>query len=341
MNAFYTDIVQQPNTLRTLIDYYCQGEGQTILSSTPLARTPILTGMGSSFHAAWVATLHLHQQGIRAMLIESTDLLNYGAPMLLPDSRLVFVSQSGSSGEVEPIVNALDDQAQLIAVTNNSESPLAQHAQTVLPLMVETETLVACKTYLNSLAALWILIRQWVGILSEKDAASLAIVADEIENLLSKADSISARWLDVLASANTLLFLGHGPHAATARQAAMTVAEWAKQPVYHASVGAFRHGFVEITQSGFGVIIFAAPGPTHASAMDLANELSHYGAQVLIVVNGITKSMAETSPSPTVPDEFLSPILDIIPAQLFADALRQHRGISPEFRYIGKVVTQI
>lgn len=37
-------------------------------------------------------------------------------------------------------------------------------------------------------------------------------------------------------------------------------------------------------------------------------------------------------------DEYLSPLLDILPAQLYADALAKQQGIEPGFRHLTKVV---
>ncbi len=138
----------------------------------------------------------------------------------------------------------------------------------------------------------------------------------------------------------SIVFVGHGPHAATARQAAMIMAERARVAAIGTGAGAFRHGRVEITQPGVGVVIFAAPGRTSDSAQALAAELHGYGARTLLVENGRTRGPDEPA-APAIVDELLSPLLDIIPAQLFADALANRLGIAPEFRYISKVTTQL
>ena len=117
--------------------------------------------------------------------------------------------------------------------------------------------------------------------------------------------------------------------------------EWAKFAALSASVGAFRHGFIESAGPGMGVVLFAAPGRTQQSTLTLAAELEGYGVRVLVVENGQTRRLSEPARPQLLSDEFLSPLLDIIPVQLFTDALRQQRGISPEFRYIAKVVTQL
>jgi hypothetical protein len=60
-----------------------------------------------------------------------------------------------------------------------------------------------------------------------------------------------------------------------------------------------------------------------------------------LVEQGHTRGIAEPPAAAATPDEFLAPILDVIPAQLFADALARRNNIDATFRYIGKVVTQI
>jgi hypothetical protein len=40
-------------------------------------------------------------------------------------------------------------------------------------------------------------------------------------------------------------------------------------------------------------------------------------------------------------DEMLGVFLDVIPAQLFAEAMARHLGIAPGFRHISKVVQRL
>jgi len=337
----FREISQQPQVLRELAEHYGHDEGLERLASIPSSDGPILTGMGASFHAAQIAALHLNSLGIPATAIEATELLHYGSSMVREDGLLVYISQSGASVEVVPLIDSMPDTTVLLAVTNDLQSPLAQHAQASLPLLAGEEALLATKTYVNSLATLWLLARQWGGVLDGSESSMLAAVAERIEELLTRADTVSSRWLDAFGQVDSLLFVGHGPHAATARQAAMTVSELAKKPTLFASVGAFRHGFIEIAKPGLGVAVFAPAGRTHTSAHALATELSEYGARVLVVENGRTWDVAEAADEGPALDEFLSPMVDVVPVQMFAEALTRRTGITPGFRHISKVVTRL
>jgi glutamine---fructose-6-phosphate transaminase (isomerizing) len=336
----YPDIAQQPQALRDLAAFYERGEGAVRLAALPAQAAPLLTGMGASLHAAQATTLHFHNLGIPAYAVEATDLVFYSRA-LLRGAPLVFVSQSGASAEVAALVGELPAETTLVAVTNDPNSPLARRAQLVLPILAGAESGVAIKTYLNTLATLWLLARHWSGHAGGDESRTLGRVAEACDRLLAGADAVAARWLDALGAAETIVFLGHGPHAATARQAAMMLAERARVAAIGTSVGAFRHGPIEIVQPGVGVVVFAAAGAAGDSARMLAAELHEHGAGVLLVEHGRTHGLHEPSSAPLQLDEFLAPILDIIPAQIFAEALARERGVEPKFRYIGKVVTRL
>ncbi|RPI31436.1 MAG: SIS domain-containing protein [Chloroflexota bacterium] len=338
MTQLLAELEQQPQSFRDLIDFYTHQDGLRRLDSVPGGMHPLLAGMGASYHAAWVAALHLHTLGLKALALEATDLLNYSSPVLGADDLLIYISQSGSSGEVAPVIQQVGSAA-LLAVTNDPGSPLAQKAGYVLPLLSGVETLVASKTYLNSIAVLWLLCRRLGGIPPSNEASMLQQVLERCTALVQGRAS-SARWLETLSGAGHLFFVGHGPHAATARQAAMLVSEWAKMPALSISAGGLRHGFIESTGPGAGIVLFASPGRSQASALRLAEELRAAGSRVMLVSNGAAFEPGEVPPGIGI-DEFLSPLLDIIPVQLFVDEMAARLGVAPGFRHIQKVVTKL
>jgi glucosamine--fructose-6-phosphate aminotransferase (isomerizing) len=335
------DIAQQSQALYDLAAFYERGEGRAQLASLCGQAAPLLTGMGASFHAAQAVVPYFHSLGIPALVVEAVDLVFYSRALLMGAAPLIFVSQSGASAEVAAIVDGLPDGKPLVAVTNAPRSPLARAAQVVLPILAGAESGLATKTYVNSVATLWLLARHWAGRANGDETPMLARVAQSIAVLLADAESIAARWLDALGAAQTIVFLGHGPHAATARQAAMMLAERARVAAIGAGVGAFRHGPIEIAQPGVAVAIFAASSGAGASDRALAAELDRYGARVLLVEQGRARGVAEPPQAVASLDEFLKPILDVIPAQIFADALARQAGVEPHFRYISKVTTQL
>jgi glutamine---fructose-6-phosphate transaminase (isomerizing) len=338
-NMFYHDIQQQPHSLRQLNRFYCEGPGRELLESLYDPTNLILTGMGASFHAAMIVAPLFHINRIPVLAIESIDLLNYSLSGLVSGSTLVYASQSGASGEVIPVV---EQTKNLIAVTNEETSPLALHANSVFPIQAGFgESGVACSAYVNTVAALWLMARKWSGIFDNTEFEQLSYIADRVEYLLEQAETSVELWMNKLEKASTLIFIGHGPHSATARHTAMMLGEWPKQPALSYGLGAFRHGPIEIITPDMGVVIFASTGTTDSSAKNLAQELTEIGAKVLLVENGVTHGVWEHPSNIDRVDEFLAPILDVIPGQLFAEALARRLNVPPKFRYIQKVVTAL
>lgn len=343
---FSQDIFQQPQDLRRLAAWYGADEGAARLARVPQEAAPLLTGMGASFHAALIAAAHFQQHRLAAHAVEATELLFYGQASLAASGAFIFVSQSGESAEIAPLAAQLPATASLFAVTNSPQSTIAGRADIVLPLVAEKElSPIASRTYINSLATLWLLVRRWAGVGTAGDVDAIEQVADLCEQRLSEAAAAVEQWLSVLGEAETLLFLGVGPGAASARHAAMMLAEWTKRSALSLSIGAFRHGPIEFARPGLGVVIFSAPGVVHTSVATLLAELNGYGVRALVVEQGRTfaspPELAADSSNERGVDPFLAPILDTLPAQLFVEAFARRHNIDTTFRHIGKVVTQI
>jgi glucosamine--fructose-6-phosphate aminotransferase (isomerizing) len=209
-----------------------------------------------------------------------------------------------------------------------------------MPLLAGAETTVATKTYLNSLGTLWMLSECWLRHSTPRPDA-LRECASRIDDILARASDVAEDWLRRLHGAGMVVYAGHGAHGATARQAAMMQMEWVKTPALGTSIGALRHGPIEIAQPGLAVVLFAAAGPRYASTRRLGEELQRYGAQVVLVENGWACGLDETRrPGPAL-DEYLAPLVDIVPVQLYVEALARRHGVTPGFRHIGKVVTRL
>ena len=342
-HSLHAEILEQPAALQRVIDAYTGPAGRERWAQLRAGGArPVLVGMGASYHSALLGTHFLERQGLAATAHEATDLLQAEhSPVLQQASALVYVSQSGASGEVLPLLERLAPGTPIIALTNDEHSPLAQRAHRVLPLYAGEEQTVASKTYVNTVALLWLLAARWSGAADDRADRALVAAHARIVGLLAQGEALAQRWVRQLGAAKPLIFLGSGAQAVTARQCAMTAMEWLKAPALSASVGAFRHGPLEIVEPGVGAVVFAAPGPAYASTLRLAEELDRYGATVLLVESGQTRALDEPATEDTDFEAALAPLVDVVPVQLFVEALARERGLPGEFRHITKVTTHV
>lgn len=339
MNPFYVDIQQQPEALRQLV-MHSSADAHRLHFLQPSQRV-LLTGMGASYHVALWASYLLQTTGIWAVAIESVDLIHYSNSLLDGVDQLIFISQSGSSAEVLPVVEALPPTVELVVVTNEPTSLLARHAHSVITIEAGKEATVASKTYINSLACMWQLARGWrQGDTYTEDNHTLLQLADRVEQTLTRAEAVSDFWLNQFGTVRQIFFLGHGPHMATARQSSMMLGEWAKYAAVGTGIGAFRHGLIEIVDASTGVVVFGLGGASDVSTRALIDELRSYGASIVTIVEGAIAAPESVSVSREF-DEMLGALLDIIPVQLFAGALARHLQVEPGFRHISKVIQRL
>lgn len=336
------ELSEQPQALRNLAAYYAAHSEPLHLRAPFSFNRLVLTGMGASYHAASIAAFGLARLGIPAAAVEASDALHFQMGRSGADDALwVVISQSGSSGEVAALLDTFAGRVPIVGISNQEDGLLAKKASRFLPMVAGDEMLIASKTYLNTLALVWLLGRSLAGRLAGADFETLAALASRVEGLIAAGPQQNARLLPLVEGSSPCLFLGHGPHAISARQAAMGLAEWAKIGTQSFAIGAFRHGFIETVEAGAGAVIFAPPGSaTAGSALTLARDLQRFGAKILWVANGRVQSEPGAADETPV-DEFLSPILDIVPVQLTAEELARRRGFGQGFRYISKVVTAL
>jgi fructoselysine-6-P-deglycase FrlB-like protein len=204
--TFFNELAGQPQALRRLVVAYGSQDGRSRLAAVPATPPALLLGMGASYHAALVGVRHLRQRGLHTLAYEATEAILGEAGRLSQASHVVYISQSGASAEVVPVLERLSAAAHVTALTNDEESPLAKRAQTVLPLMAGDEQTGATKTFANSLAVLWLLGQHWTQGISPADFVSLENVADHRAALVERAPSLARQWMEHLASAQSRYF---------------------------------------------------------------------------------------------------------------------------------------
>src|SRR5689334_11247490 len=118
-SPFFDEIAGQPAALRRLANTYAGPQGRVLLAALPAAAPALLLGMGASYHSALVGAHGLRQRGQLSRGLEATEAL-YGEPQVLERaSGVLYISQSGASGEIQPLLDRLPAGAHVTAITND------------------------------------------------------------------------------------------------------------------------------------------------------------------------------------------------------------------------------
>ena len=235
---------------------------------------------GSSAHAATFAK-HLIERhlGIPVAAAAPNIASLYRRHMRLKDQLFLAISQSGASDDlVEATVMARAAGALTAALVNDPGSPLAAACDIILPMGAGPELSVAAtKTFIASLAALLRMTALWTG-----DHVMLGS-CDRLAGRLAQAAELDwSEALCPLASAHSLVTVGRGPTLAIAREAALKLKETCALHAEAFSSAEFRHGPVALVSSRYPVMIFAPTDESAAGLANLAADLRHKGACVLL-----------------------------------------------------------
>ena len=299
-------------------------------------RNVVLTGMGSSFHALHPLQLKLIDDGLTAILVETSELVHYKSRLFDPKTLIVAVSQSGQSAEVIRLLEINAGKSAILAVTNTPGSPLATQADATILTQAGKEFSVSCKTYVSALLAL-----KWLeDVIGERD---LRRTRKELKEAAPAAETYLAEWKEHVQSLAQLLrdirhlfLVGRGASLAAVGTGALIVKE---SDHFHAegmSSAAFRHGPLEMLSRETFVLVFAGDHRTRELNRRLLDDIREQDGRAELVIE---KSEVAACALPEGPRS-IHPILEILPVQMITLALAAQAGREPgRFELASKVTT--
>ncbi len=334
MSFLHDEIFEQPQVLRTLLE----AEKDHVAETAALVRERrvpyvVIAARGSSDHAALYAKYLLGTLNHLPVALATPSLFTmYHSPPQLKDALVIGISQSGQSLDIISVVSGAREQGALtLAITNDTGSPLAQAAEHVLPCHAgEERSLAATKTYTAQLVAVALLATS----LAEDEArlAELQAIPDAVEKTLTLSEVVQLaaeryRYMD------QCVVLGRGYNYATAYEVSLKLKELTYVVAAPYSSADFVHGPIAIVERGFPVIVIAPHGAVYDEVTALARALQAERRAELIVISDRDEALSLAKTPLWLPvsvEEWLSPMLCIIPGQLFAYHLTLVKGFDPD-----------
>jgi glucosamine--fructose-6-phosphate aminotransferase (isomerizing) len=331
---YRAEIREQPDALRRMLDQ----ESLFAAAAKRLAelRPSVvrLVGHGSSDNAASYGVYAFGLLPGWTALRDSISLsVYYRATLDLARSAVVALSQSGRTPDVvEYVARARQQGALTIAVTNESESELAQAAELLLPLAAGPERAVAAtKTYVNQLAALALLAGS-IASRGGETRRALARVAELMAGALPELDRAVAKPANAFAFVGRMFVIGRGVEFATAREVALKLTETCRVAAEPLTATSLVHGPIAALDPLFPVWAIASRDETLPAVLEAAARAGEAGAAIVASGNAAleVERAAHALPVPEPPSPLLAPLLSVLPGQLFAAALARAKGLDPD-----------
>ena len=328
---FITDILSQPegvrnavrgfdpDALNALAGRYKAGEFDRI----------ILTGMGSSFFAAYAAWVRLAQAGLPAIWVDASELNSYAAAMINSRTILWMISNSGKIIEMTRLLNRRAELGSpfILANTNYPESPLGLAADLIVPIHTGNDITLATRSYLGTLAVTQLMAFQLAGKPVDAALEDLRFTADGLETYLTDLDWHIQELDQTIGDVKKLSILGRGASYATALEGALCFKEGPKLYVEGLATGQFWHGAVEMASPEYTLL--AMQGEEESSKEDefLAVKAAGLGMKVFWFANESSALL----PTVVLPKNrgIGRTIAEIVPIQLISINVGKQTGFRP------------
>ncbi len=324
--AYFHDLLAQPDTLREarakLAELTLDADLLADWQSGKFARI-VLTGMGSSLHAAYPLHRALHRAGYTSHWMETAELLFGFEPLYSSQTLLVAISQSGESAEIVALAQQAARFGYLIGVTNNPQSPLGRAAGSKILLHAGVESSVSCKTYVATLAALHWLAAQLTGGDVRAALEELAEAERAAREYLGKWREHVTELLPLLEGIQSVFVTGRGDSLATTGTGGLILKESTRRHAEGMSAAAFRHGPLEMAGANVLTLIFEGEGGAALLHRRLAEDITRGGGHAALV--GPNTEGLDAFRLPAVPAA-VTQIVEILPVQMLSLALAMRGG---------------
>lgn len=303
----------------------CRALGARLRENPP--RFAVTCARGSSDSAATFAKylLELHLGTVVASVGPSITSV-YGKRPRMGEALFIAISQSGKSPDLLTLAEAArHDGALTVALVNDTDSPLADLCEIVLPLHAGAEKSVAAtKSYIASLAGILQLAAAWSG------DAMLETAVRRLPDDLN--DALGRDWrgaLPVLAETRSLYVIGRGPGFAAAQEAALKLKETCGLHAEALSSAELKHGPLALADTDFPVMLFSQRDEALAGLTATGQDLTARGVPVIV---GGPAEIEGAIPLPSAKGihPFAQPLTLIQSFYPLAEIISRQRGHNPD-----------
>lgn len=354
------EIHEQPVALADTLSQRITGEGHVALEGMGLSpeeirslRQIIIVACGTSYHAGLVGKYALERWARIPVEIDVASEFRYRDPVVGENTLCLGITQSGETADTLAAMRLAGKAgAHVVAITNIVGSQATREADGVLFTRAGLEIGVAAsKTFLAQVLAVLLAAVYMGGIrgrLGEEEARELADEFRHIPTLLnsymeSEEPERIAAEAEAFKDRPFFLYLGRHVGLPVCLEGALKLKEISYIPTEAYAAGEMKHGPIALLEEGSPVVVVATDGHVYDKVVSNMQEVKARGARLIAVVSegnaAITRIADVVLPVPQT-SEMLSPLLSVVPLQLFAYHLARHRGESVDQpRNLAKTVT--
>jgi glucosamine--fructose-6-phosphate aminotransferase (isomerizing) len=353
------EIHEQPDALRNALRGRIDESGMVDLPDLVLDDSHLLgldqvtiVACGSAWIAGMVAKYAIEKVARLRCDVEAASEFRYADPLVTERTLVVAFSQSGETADTLAAAReARRLGATVIAITNVVGSALSLEADGVVYMQSGPEICVAAtKTMVNQMACgllLALRLGQARGAIGDQEHRRLTTALLEAPAQLERALELEPQLAEMAqryAHTRSAMFIGRGINYPVALEGALKLKEVSYIHAEGYAAGELKHGPIALLDPDVPVVAIATHSRTLPKMVGNIQEVSSRDAPVIAVVtegenpfdDGFLRDLIEVP----LTDELISPLVNVVPLQLFAYHVAVERGADVDQpRNLAKSVT--
>ncbi|HEX9633807.1 MAG TPA: glutamine--fructose-6-phosphate transaminase (isomerizing) [Gemmatimonadales bacterium] len=352
------EIMEQPESIRnTVRGRLLEDEGSARLSGLNMPDDEllevdrvILTACGTSWHSALIGEYLLEEHARIPCEVEYASEFRYRNPIVDEDTLVIGISQSGETADtLAALREARLRGARTLGVVNVVGSTIAREVDGGIYLHAGPEIGVAStKAFTSQVTALAMLtlrmarLRGLPIIQGRMIVEAIQRLPAQVERVLAAAAAVE-EVAERFARTTNALYLGRGYNFPVALEGALKLKEISYIHAEGYPAAEMKHGPIALIDDMMPVIVVAPRDATYPKIVSNVQEVKARGGRVIAVVTEgdeeITRLADHVFPIPATLDP-LTPVLSVLPLQLFAYHIAVRRGCDVDKpRNLAKSVT--
>jgi len=288
----------------------------------------VIVSMGTAFYAGRVAATMFEEYADIPTTVEYSSEFMYRTTLTDKKTLVIAISQSGETAETLGAVREAKRKGALtIGIVNASGSTIARETDAGVYNHAGPEIGVAStKAFTSQLTVLTLMVillgrqRRMSAVMEERISKELIKIPRLVEQILKDHKAIQ-KIAKKYAKYDHMFCLGRKYQEPMAYEAALKIKELTYMHAEGQSTGLLKHGSIALIDKNFPSLFFAPKDSVYEKNVSSMQEVKARGGKVIAVTTKGNKEIEKIADDVFfVPKtlELLSPILTVIPVQLFA-----------------------
>jgi glutamine---fructose-6-phosphate transaminase (isomerizing) len=314
------------------------------------ARRIVICACGTSWHAGLIGEYLIEQLARIPAETEYASEFRYRNPVLGPEDVVIVLSQSGETADTLAALRLAKERGALVlGICNVVGSTIARETLCGIYTHVGPEVGVASTKAFTAQVMVMYMLALALGrgrTLSMDEMGSHLAALTQVPGKVSQILELNGQIRSIAESvrdASSMLYLGRGQHFPVALEGALKLKEISYIHAEGYPAAEMKHGPIALIDENMPVVVIAVRDQHYAKVLSNIEEVRCRGGQVIAIATEGDEQIGRLAQHvlyiPRASD-FVTPLLSVVPLQLFAYHLATLRGCNVDRpRNLAKSVT--